>query len=278
MWTAATEEAFDLFLPRAVCIDGHAAADCLKDRKLKTSRLRIPPPFPVFWLEWSVAWGDAFGCLSVSDRIEGEEVRKLNGLGISIPAEEEDAPIYKTTVLPVRQSERKRHIDVGFWLMIYYTTLQGDQLGGAERKGHHLLLHKSKLMARMNESHCECAVKDFIWYYAAILWLLTVRNITLVDGEPSSSKHSRHMAKALKRPRFAYKTVAVSTNIRKSNNGSTVGLTRELPLHTVMGHFATYTEEKPLFGKYSGTFYIPGHLRGKKAEGEIEKLYNTSAV
>lgn len=36
----------------------------------------------------------------------------------------------------------------------------------------------------------------------------------------------------------------------------------QIPAHMVRGHFAEYTEERPLFGKYSGRFWIPAHVRG----------------
>ena len=43
-------------------------------------------------------------------------------------------------------------------------------------------------------------------------------------------------------------------------------------LHIVRGHFATY-DEKPLFGKVRGTFWVPQHLRGTSAEGVVVKNY-----
>lgn len=32
--------------------------------------------------------------------------------------------------------------------------------------------------------------------------------------------------------------------------------------HIVRGHFATYTDDAPLFGKYTGTYWRPAHARG----------------
>jgi hypothetical protein len=37
-------------------------------------------------------------------------------------------------------------------------------------------------------------------------------------------------------------------------------------LHLVRANFAHYTEERPLFGKYVGTFYRPQHVRGRDRE------------
>lgn len=47
--------------------------------------------------------------------------------------------------------------------------------------------------------------------------------------------------------------------------------------HVCRGHFATYTKERPLFGKYTGRFWIPPHTRGKKELGTIEKGYKVAS-
>jgi hypothetical protein len=44
-------------------------------------------------------------------------------------------------------------------------------------------------------------------------------------------------------------------------------------LHICRGHFAVY-EERPLFGKVRGRFWIPQHLRGQPESGLAEKVYN----
>ena len=48
-------------------------------------------------------------------------------------------------------------------------------------------------------------------------------------------------------------------------------------LHICRGHFKTY-DEKPLFGKTSGTFWWPGHVRGSMSEGIMEKDYHIKAT
>lgn len=49
------------------------------------------------------------------------------------------------------------------------------------------------------------------------------------------------------------------------------GLVRAL--HICRGHFATYTEDHPLFGKYVGTFWRPQHVRGHQSAGVVTKDY-----
>lgn len=47
-------------------------------------------------------------------------------------------------------------------------------------------------------------------------------------------------------------------------------------LHQVRGHFATYLPERPLFGRLSGTFWIPDHIRGDVKNGVVVKDYTVS--
>lgn len=44
-------------------------------------------------------------------------------------------------------------------------------------------------------------------------------------------------------------------------------------LHICRGHFVTYTEERPLFGKVTGTFWKPSHVRGNAERGIVDKDY-----
>ena len=44
-------------------------------------------------------------------------------------------------------------------------------------------------------------------------------------------------------------------------------------LHTVRGHFAHYTADAPLFGKYVGTWWRPWHVRGNPDHGVVVSDY-----
>ena len=47
--------------------------------------------------------------------------------------------------------------------------------------------------------------------------------------------------------------------------------------HMCRGHFRTYTKESPLFGKYTGRFWIPQHVRGSGNQGTVIKDYELEA-
>ena len=73
---------------------------------------------------------------------------------------------------------------------------------------------------------------------------------------------------------FNYHTINVDTFRRKYAGGdSSPKGNREVALHFVRGHFKTYTPEKPLFGKYVGTVWVPDTMRGNKEAGTVNKDY-----
>jgi hypothetical protein len=63
----------------------------------------------------------------------------------------------------------------------------------------------------------------------------------------------------------------------ENESGERSGRMKALPLHLVIGHFATYTGAAPLFGKWVGQFWVPQHPRGYKAFGEIRHRYEVVA-
>lgn len=60
---------------------------------------------------------------------------------------------------------------------------------------------------------------------------------------------------------------AGTTSSRKGAAGEPIAF------HKVRGHFAHYTADAPLFGKYTGTYWKPWHARGTKAAGIIVADY-----
>jgi hypothetical protein len=64
--------------------------------------------------------------------------------------------------------------------------------------------------------------------------------------------------------------------LRIEGSSETAGLQRAL--HICRGHFSTYSEERPLFGRVAGTFWIPSHVRGSIKEGVVVSDYTVSPV
>lgn len=104
------------------------------------------------------------------------------------------------------------------------------------------------------------------------LSFLNCKNIVLVDKEWESAKSNN--PKAPKPPTITFKTLSIEPMrkvLRTEGQSETVGIKRAL--HICRGHFAHYTEERPLFGRLTGDFWIPNHVRGSKERGEVIKDY-----
>lgn len=101
--------------------------------------------------------------------------------------------------------------------------------------------------------------------------LLHCKNVELID-EPITRQMKRQ--KERKGGEF-YKVLVIEpfkkqTRREAAEHGETE---MKRALHICRGHFATYTDAAPLFGKYVGTFWKPMHVKGNKQYGEVKKDY-----
>lgn len=98
------------------------------------------------------------------------------------------------------------------------------------------------------------------------------KNVALQDR--TASRHERRQARREGKPApVTYKVLDIEPMrrvLRTEGQIETVGLRKAL--HKCRGHFATY-DERPLFGKHRGTFWVPAHDRGTPERGVIHKDY-----
>lgn len=118
-------------------------------------------------------------------------------------------------------------------------------------------------------------VSHDLFFYPALMAssLLNCKNVSTVD-HVTPEKVARSRIKKGKPPGVTYKTLAVTvpgskTPVRLGSAPS--GIKRGE--HIVRGHFATYGEHNKLFGRLTGTFYHPMHVRGRNKERKIVKDY-----
>lgn len=96
---------------------------------------------------------------------------------------------------------------------------------------------------------------------------------TVIQGE-RVSRQVRRAAERTGKPVLIFHTIDIKPAARilqKEGHIAENGL--EKALHVCRGHFAHYTAEHPLFGKYTGTFYRPMHVRGSIEKGVVIKDY-----
>lgn len=103
--------------------------------------------------------------------------------------------------------------------------------------------------------------------------LLHCRNVEVRDRPVS--RQQRRMAERTGKPAITYKELVIDA-FRKQvryESGQSGDNQIKRALHICRGHFATYGEHNPLFGRLTGTFWRPMHVRGNKDAGEVHKTY-----
>jgi len=114
--------------------------------------------------------------------------------------------------------------------------------------------------------------------------LMHCRNVSLESVTiplPLAMKKSKRRKQIEERKKYpAFDRHIVVIRDRKGRVISTT-LQRQQPgskrMHWVRGHFSTYTEVAPLFGRIVGRFWIPAHLSGLASVGVIDSLYRLEA-
>jgi hypothetical protein len=105
------------------------------------------------------------------------------------------------------------------------------------------------------------------------LLFIHARNVSLSENVPPPKASKRHY-KRHGVPLITYKTLEIEplkAALRTEGDSKRMGLQRAL--HICRGHWASYSQDAPLFGKYSGTFWKPQHVRGASEHGEVIKDY-----
>lgn len=108
--------------------------------------------------------------------------------------------------------------------------------------------------------------------------LMNCKNIKYIPYDPNkalSRQVRRHREREKHEPYSKYKILEIQPIKERA---LTNGRPKQEPrnnhrLHTVRGHFKTYTTEKPLFGKYTGTYWWGNCVKGNPEIGSIEKDY-----
>lgn len=102
------------------------------------------------------------------------------------------------------------------------------------------------------------------------------KNVARIDATETEGPSPKWIRRQ-KQPTLRYHVLQIDPMkevLRKEGGSETNGLKKAL--HICRGHFATFSEEKPLFGKLAGTFWRPSHVRGSAKEGVVVKDYQVN--
>jgi hypothetical protein len=138
----------------------------------------------------------------------------------------------------------------------------------------------SKMLAKLEVEEIP-NVADFASALNPVLFaisLLHCKNIELSDLPPPS-RQIRRLAERKGMEIVRYKTLVIEPFKKQVRHEARQAGESEIhrALHICRGHFREYSEERPLFGKYAGRFWVPMHARGSKEHGEVRKDYKVIA-
>lgn len=125
--------------------------------------------------------------------------------------------------------------------------------------------HKIAYPESVNPDLAEELTADLNVAYMAIN-LMNCKNVEISDGGAVRIQRSGR-AKKKRVPALKFKTILLPGS-SSSPGGKTNTVTEaEMARHRVRGHFKTFTKEKPLFGKLTGTYWWGWQVRGNAANG-----------
>lgn len=140
-------------------------------------------------------------------------------------------------------------------------------------------LYIAKDISSEYSAYVENASYGFVANTMFLLQLLNTRNIVTkckIPPEKLNKKRIKHHHT----PYEKYYILEVVKGVPKTKHMGDVPWDYKSPadvaFHMCRGHFKTYTEDAPLFGKYTGTFWWQPQARGKKESGVITKDYSVT--
>jgi hypothetical protein len=108
------------------------------------------------------------------------------------------------------------------------------------------------------------------------LSFLHCKNVSLTPVAPDA-RLNRERGRHGMKPFVRFHTIDIEPMkkvLRGEGGSETNGLKKAL--HICRGHFATYTDDKKLFGRVTGTFWKPSHVRGSIKEGVVVSDYRVN--
>ncbi len=125
----------------------------------------------------------------------------------------------------------------------------------------------------VHPNEAEIVPLSFSPYFTALftLQLLNCRNVELIDNEPDATLSLAH-EKRYGNPLTKFKTLRIMST-HKEREDKPQAQFDIMPLHIRRGNFAHYSDDAPLFGKYTGTFWRPATVVGNEKNGVVVKDY-----
>jgi hypothetical protein len=198
----------------------------------------VTPPFKNLWIETTIPPSKSF----VGAHLQTEEVDPV-----------EVGYRWLTKVSVYLYADRKQLLPGGY---VFEIDAQGKLVGAGN--------HMDK---RLEEGISLGVANIFLW----TLCFMNTRNVVQEEVTPPEKLSKAHQKK-YRVPMSRYYVLKV-TGMFKPRKDHQGGEHNSPSLHIRAGHFKTYSEDKPLFGKYVGQWWWNERMIGKSEQGVVHKDY-----
>lgn len=226
------------------------------------------PPFEVFILEWNneqpelnkvLQFGWLFSATDAAQYIE----KHPDNLGDDLSGVRSKAR-WAFDGIPMITDKQSGHVfAVGTIALFYF-----DANGG-------LIYSDNRYMPGISESAMMRGLAAMSLVHVPLLALsfMNCKNVAQVDATDTHGPSDKWLRRQ-RQPRIEYRVLDINPMkqvLRTEGGSDTNGLKKAL--HICRGHFAHYSEDRPLFGKFTGQFWKPAHVRGNIDQGAVVKDY-----
>lgn len=269
-------------IPAAVAVDVNAvyavaaAGDGLDGPQVRQLS-GVTAPWPVSWLEYVSNAGSPIAMLTLQqplDRDMAEEFSRfpqesmtLEGrpLGaIAIPLE---GFAHRSMVITIASDEPDQAPVLVGWCF-WFSDAEGNPV--LSETGRAIML------TRTTPAHEHAAFIGFAARVAVLSYAFAnCQNVETIEVLPS--RQQRRAAERRGEQIQSHYVLTIDANSQRKAYPKGQAVPQGKRLHIARGHFATYTEAAPLFGKLVGRFWVPAHVRGRADVGVISKDYRIEA-
>ena len=241
------------------------------------------PPFSLMWLDWKATWlnrdrmGEWGGVLIESRRADdGGWVLDADACwlfnGTAAPSTHLHFCVDPAGAVDVGSIVEERSAFLPPEQLAWYRSQPQFQTDPAYRE-------TVEKLASLLTSGAADVQSAWLWLLPAFLAIsfMHCKNVGM-EQAPVSQFENRAWKAKHRFPLLRYERVVIDPMkkvLRNEGGSAEHGLKKAL--HICRGHFATYTEDRPLFGHAVGTFWRAQHLRGVPESGVVVKTYGVKA-
>ena len=133
----------------------------------------------------------------------------------------------------------------------------------------------SEKLAGASDDHLWAVFQESMIPVFFAINLMNCKNIQVQDGVPIRVPRKLHKKTGQKKP--LRQSTIVLPGMSGGSTGGSAGDEGVMARHRVRGHFKTFTDEKPLLGKHTGTYWWGWQVRGNAKNGTVISDYKVSA-